>query len=79
MDNVISHDDLSHTPIEDMIALFIGSLMAVIQQWDNSPDIALPTKRERAELTVLNLKQSRNYQRKLGINDNDYRYLILSE
>lgn len=53
--------------------------MAVIQQWDNSPDIALPTKRERAELTVLNLKQSRNYQRKLGINDNDYRYLILSE
>ncbi|MFP1726298.1 YitT family protein [Lonsdalea quercina] len=27
MDNVISHDDLSHTSIEDMIALFIGSLM----------------------------------------------------
>lgn len=27
MDNVISHDDLSHTPIEDMIALLIGTLM----------------------------------------------------
>ncbi|MFP1746523.1 YitT family protein [Lonsdalea quercina] len=27
MDNVISHDDLSHTPIEDTIALLIGTLM----------------------------------------------------
>ncbi|OSN01640.1 MULTISPECIES: YitT family protein [Lonsdalea] len=27
MDNVISHDELSHTPIEDMLALLIGTLM----------------------------------------------------